>query len=72
MDQSKIFVKNEAIGSVFRCQHGIIHVNLYGVSLHFNEAAFLSFTRMAQEASSKLMDEHLADLVRDRGIEREE
>lgn len=65
MDQSKLLVKNEAIGSVFKCQHGVIHVNLHGVSLHLNEIAFLSFARMMQEASSKLMDEGLRILLDD-------
>ena len=66
MDQSKMFVKNQAIGSIFRCQGGIIHVNLHGMSLHFNEFAFLQFARMAQEASSKLMDEGLKILLEDK------
>ncbi len=65
MHQSKILVKNQAIGSIFRCQHGIIHVNLCGVSLHLDEDAFLSFSRMVQEASSKLMDESLRILLDD-------
>ena len=65
MDQSKILVKNQAVGSIFRCQGGVIHVNLQGISLHFNEAAFLSFAGMAQEASSKLMDEGLRILLDD-------
>ena len=65
MDQSEILGKNQAIGSVFRCQHGIVHVNLHGVSLHLHEGAFLSFSRMVQEASSKLMDEGLRILLDD-------
>ncbi len=52
-----------AIGSVFRCQHGVIHINLRGVSLHLNEIAFLSFARMMQEASSQLMDDGLRILM---------
>ena len=65
MGQSKILVKNQAIGSVFKCQGGVIHVNLYGMSLHFNEFAFLNFSRMVQEASSNLMDQSLRTLLDD-------
>lgn len=66
MDQSKILVKNQAIGSIFRCQGGIIHVNLNGISLHFNEFAFLQFARMAQEASSCLIDDGLKVLLEEK------
>lgn len=66
MDQSKILVKNQTIGSIFRCQGGIIHVNLHGISLHFNELAFLQFSRMAQEASSRLMDDGLKVLLEEK------
>ena len=65
MNQSKILVKNQAVGTIFRCQGGVIHVNLHGVSLHLNEDAFLTFSRMVQEASSKLMDEGLRILLDD-------
>jgi hypothetical protein len=65
MDQSKMLVKNHTMGSVFKCSGGVIHVNLHGISLHFNEFAFLSFARMLQEASSKLMDDGLRVLMED-------
>ena len=65
MDQSKILVKNQAVGSIFRCPGGVIHVNLHGISLHLNELAFLSFARMTQEASSKLMDDGLRIILDD-------
>ena len=65
MGQSKILVKNSAIGSVFKCQRGIIHVNLQGMSVHLNEAAFLNFAKMLQEASSKLIDDGLRILMED-------
>ena len=65
MGQSKILVKNQGIGSVFKCRSGVIHVNFHGMSVHFNECAFLSFAKMVQEASSKLMDDGLRILMED-------
>jgi hypothetical protein len=65
MDQSKMLVNNHTMGSVFKCAGGVIHVNLHGISLHFNEFAFLQFARMLQEASSKLMDDGLRVLMED-------
>lgn len=65
MNRSKMLVKNHTMGSIFRCSGGTIHVNIRGVSLHFSETAFLSFARMLQEASSKLMDDGLKILMED-------
>ncbi|MDO9464378.1 MAG: hypothetical protein Q7J67_03680 [bacterium] len=65
MDQSKVLGKNQAVGNVFKCQGGIIHVNVHGVSLHFDDLSFLNFARMVQDASSKLMDDGLKNLLKD-------
>ena len=55
--------KNE-MGSIYKCQHGVVHIHCKGVSLHFTEEAFLSFTRLVDKASSKLMDLNLAELIK--------
>jgi hypothetical protein len=65
MDKSNILAKNKSIGNVFRCPHGVITVNIHGVSLHLTEEAFLMFSQMIQEAHSRLMDESLKILTKD-------
>lgn len=66
MNQSKVLIKNQD-GSIFKCQGGLIHVNLPGVSLHLNEVTFLSIARMMQKASSTLIDDGLRVLLDDVG-----
>lgn len=51
------------MGNVYRCVHGTVHVNCRGVSLHFTEDTFLNFADMIKEASSKLMDETISNLL---------
>jgi hypothetical protein len=51
------------MGNVYRCVHGVVHINCHGVSFHFREDAFLSFATMIKEASSKLMDETISGLL---------
>jgi len=51
------------IGSVFKCQHGIIHVYIKGITLHFTEESFEEFVLMVKEAASKLMDINLKRLI---------
>ncbi len=59
-------IARNKIGSINKCQHGVIHIHCKGVSLHFNEDAFFVFASMVKEGASVLMDEYLANLVRDR------
>ena len=66
MDQGKMLIKNKTIGSVFKCKGGIVHVNLYGASLQFDEYVLLQFARMIQEASSRLMDNALRIILEDK------
>ena len=74
MKQNLILAQNERIGNIQRCCHGLVHTHILhnGISLRFTEEAYLEFASMVKEASSRLMDEHLANLVGDRGIEKEE
>jgi hypothetical protein len=65
MEQNKILVTNPPLGSVFKCPGGIIHVNINGVSLHFEELVFSGFFRICQDASSKLMDDGLKNILAD-------
>ena len=58
----KDLAKNK-IGSIFQCQHGIIHVYIKGITLHFTEEAFEEFVLMVKEAASKLMDMNLKRLI---------
>lgn len=53
--------KNETMGNIVRCVHGIVHINYMGVSLHFTQLTFMSFAQMIEEARSRLLDEWLAD-----------
>ena len=53
------------MGSIFKCPHGIIHVRVKGVTLHFTEEAFEEFSLMVKQASSKLMDINLKDLIKE-------
>jgi hypothetical protein len=64
MDESKMLGENQAVGNVFKCQGGIIHVNVRGASLHFDDFSFLNFSRMVQDASVRLMDEGLKDILK--------
>ena len=51
------------IGNVYRCIHEVVHINCRGLSLHFTEDTFLNFADMIKEASSKLMDETISNLL---------
>jgi len=53
------------IGSILKCSHGIIHIRLKGITLHFTEEAFEEFSLMIKEANSKLMDINLKDLIKE-------
>ncbi len=53
------------IGSILKCSHGIIHIHLKGITLHFTEEAFEEFSLLVKEASSKLMDINLKDLIKE-------
>ena len=53
------------IGSIFRCPHGIIHVRVKGITLHFTEEAFEEFSLMVKQASSKLMEMSLKNLIKE-------
>ena len=53
------------IGSIFKCPHGIIHVRVKGITLHFTEEAFEEFSLMVRQATSKLMDINLKDLTKE-------
>ena len=57
-------VKNK-MGSIFKCPHGIIHLRLKGITLHFTEEAFEEFSWMVKQASSKLMEISLKDLIKE-------
>ena len=63
MKKDVTLVQN-GMGNIQRCCHGVVHIHLHnGVSLRFNEDTFLNFASMIKEASSRLMDESLADLL---------
>ena len=53
------------MGSVFKCPHGIIHVRVKGITLHFTEEAFEEFSLMVRQATPKLMDMNLKDLTKE-------
>ena len=53
------------MGSIFKCPHGIIHVRVKGITLHFTEEAFEEFSLMVRQATSKLMDMNLKDLTKE-------
>jgi len=53
------------IGSILKCPYGIIHIHLKGITLHFTEEAFEEFTLMIKEASSRLMEIGLKDLIKE-------
>lgn len=53
------------IGSIVMCPHGIIHVHVRGITLHFTEEAFEEFSLMVKQASSKLMEMSLKKLIKE-------
>ncbi len=53
------------IGSVYGCPHKIVHIHLKGITLHFTEEAFEEFSLMIKEATSKLMEMSLKDLIKE-------
>ena len=53
------------MGSIFKCPHGIIHVRVKGITLHFTEEAFEEFSLMVKQASSKLMEMSLKNLIKE-------
>ncbi|MDD3345612.1 MAG: hypothetical protein PHO34_04205 [Candidatus Omnitrophica bacterium] len=65
MGEGKMLVKNQPLGNVFKCPGGIVHINVGGVSLHFEEHVFLEFAGMVKEASSRLIDEGLKSILED-------
>ncbi|MCK4519167.1 MAG: hypothetical protein KAU12_03500 [Candidatus Omnitrophica bacterium] len=74
MKRNFMLVQKGEIGNIQRCACGAVHMRILSnsVSLHFTEDVFLIFASMVKRASFRLMDEHLADLVRDRDVEKEE
>ena len=63
MNEHMFLAKDDKIGYVNRCIHGVVHINCRGVSVHFTEAAFLKFASMIKEAFSRLLDLHLSDFI---------
>jgi len=74
MRRNLILAQNERMGNIQRCCHGVVHIHIlhHGISVRFTEDAFLEFASMVKEASSRLMDEHLADLLGDKNYEAEQ
>lgn len=65
MKSNLILAKSNVAGNVHRCPHGVVHIHIHGVSLHLTEEVFLSFASMVKDASSRLINEHLSDLIKD-------
>ena len=63
--ENMVELTKDKIGSIYRCRHGIIHIHIQGISLHFTEEAFFNFTSIVKEGASKLMDIKLAKLTGD-------
>lgn len=74
MKRNLILAQDKTIGNIQRCCHGVVHIHILcnGISLRFSEKDFLQFVSMIKEGASVLMDEHLANLIKDRDIEKEE
>ena len=62
MSSNRELAKSD-MGNVYRCIHGVVHINCPGVSLHFTGDIFLNFATMIKDASSKLMDETISRLL---------
>ena len=63
METNIMLAERGRIENVQRCCHGIVHVHCNNVSLRFAEENFFKFASMIKEASSRLMDKNLSDLL---------
>lgn len=55
--------KKKNLGDVSRCDCGIVHVNLNGLTLRLRDADFVSLAAMMQESSAKVINLSLAYLM---------
>ncbi len=58
-----MLAKRNGIGSIQKCCHGVVHIHLDGISLRFKEDAFVDFAFMVKEASSRLIEEGISQLL---------
>ena len=56
------------IGNVYKCAHGVVHINCRGGSLHFTEEVFMNFAIIIKEASYKIMDEEISKILKEGDI----
>ena len=63
METNMVLAKRGEIESVQKCCHGIVHIHYNNMSLRFAEGNFFKFASMIKEASSRLMDKNLSDLL---------
>ena len=63
MEANMILAKKGEVESVQRCCHGVVHVHYNNISLRFAEGNFFKFASMLREASARLMDKNLSDLL---------
>ncbi len=63
MNTNGILSKNSHLGCIYKCQGGVIHINISGASFHFDQLNFLSFSSMVNEASTKLLNEEMNTLL---------
>ena len=60
-----LLAKRDGVGVIQRCRHGVVHIHVGRASLRFKEKDFIDFALMVNEASSRLMDEAIAELIPD-------
>ena len=61
--RNMMLAKRDGLGSIQRCCHGVVHIHLNGISLRFKEDAFIDFALIVKEASSRLIEEGISQLL---------
>jgi hypothetical protein len=63
MQKNEVLAINNQLGNIQQCACGTVHLHCGNVSLRFREDQFMSFALMVREASSRLVDRGLSDLL---------
>jgi hypothetical protein len=56
-------LSKNGIATIQRCEHGTVHIHFRCFSLRLTEDGFAQFASMVKEASSRLMDLNLKEMM---------
>ena len=71
MEKETVTLSKNGIATIQRCQHGIVHMHFRCFSVRLPEEAFSQFASVVKEASSRLMDLNLEEMLKHMGADGE-